>query len=607
MSVRWFDRETLDQTVAREIQRVGVVLDVGPGVRPQTFFRPQLHICCEPYAEYVQILRDHFGNSSDFVVLQGSWSEVLRTMPDQSVDSVFMIDLIEHLEKDEGRSLLRECERVARNQIVLFTPLGFMPQEYESGDEDGWGLHGGRWQTHRSGWAPADFDDSWHVLASKNYHTISGKGEFFDPPVGAFWAIKNVKQTFELSTKLAVVSSVLPPSPYGQAMILNRVLRDLRPEDYCLLSSEDYDPYSYLQTSLARGTLNSSPRLPARYYRLPPEPLRLQRILGRLRLEETRESLNEAQIILRRARSIARIIAREECGAILACSGDAFDLPAAYLASQWARVPFYAYLFDDYLKQWEHPAYHRPSVRRAEPLALRGAAGVIVPNEFLRDEYRRRYQVEPVIVRNASEARETEDEAPLAWPVDDGEIKVVYTGAIYHAHYDAFRNLIEAIEKIDGLDIKLHLYTAQSREELEREGIVGPVVVHKHVTPTDVSTIQRRSDILFLPLAFHSTIPEVVRTSSPGKMGEYLASGRPILTHAPADSFVSWYFREHECGVVVDKDDPAELSLALQRIAEDDGLRQEIVRRARERAQTDFSLEAARATFLKLLHARTNK
>ena len=75
--------------------------------------------------------------------------------------------------------------------------------------------------------------------------------------------------------------------------------------------------------------------------------------------------------------------------------------------------------------------------------------------------------------------------------------------------------------------------------------------------------IQRNADILFLPLAFNSPYPEIIKTSSPGEIGEYLAGKKPILVHAPSDSFISWYFRKYNCGCVVDDDDSEKLAAAI--------------------------------------------
>jgi glycosyltransferase involved in cell wall biosynthesis len=292
----------------------------------------------------------------------------------------------------------------------------------------------------------------------------------------------------------------------------------------------------------------------------------------------------------------------------LACSGDPFDLPAGYLASRLARVPFYAYIFDDYQHQWDHTPY-RYITRSVGPTVLKGATGVITPNEFLRDEYHRRYRVEPTVVHNPIEASKIKDaDASTPWPANEGEISIVYTGTIYHANHDAFHRLMAAMEQLDRPEVKLHLYTAQTRQELERQNIGGPAVVyHEHVASSDVFEVQRRADILFLPLAFDSPISNVIRTSSPGKMGEYLASGRPILVHVMADSFVSWYFREYECGMVVDQSNPEMLARAMEHIISDADLRQKIGQNARARAMSDFALASVQARFLKLLQPKARE
>ena len=111
--------------------------------------------------------------------------------------------------------------------------------------------------------------------------------------------------------------------------------------------------------------------------------------------------------------------------------------------------------------------------------------------------------------------------------------------------------------------------------------------------------------MLFLPLAFNSPYPQILRTAAPGKMGEYLASGRPILVHAPSDSFVAWYFREHQCGLVVDENDPAQLLMGIRRILTDSELGTALGRRARARAVSDFGIEAAQYRFAQLLGFRT--
>lgn len=387
-------------------------------------------------------------------------------------------------------------------------------------------------------------------------------------------------------------------------MMLARLLSDFDPGDYCLISAQPP----------ARGEDAYAQSLPARYYHLPHEVF-LNRGF-RHGLQYVRRSVNFAADVRRRARLIAEIVEREGARVILACSGDLEDLPAAYLASRRARVPFCAYIFDYYSHQFVAPE-ERAVARAVEPLFIRRAARILTTNVVLSEELRERYGVAPEVLHNPCDLEEYEALAGARVEEDDdggadvegaGEIKIVYTGAVYEAHFDAFRNLLRAVEELNRggagagrARIRLHLYTAQTPSDLAAKGVAGPIVFHPHRHVSEMPAVQRRADVLFLPLAFESPFPVLVKTSAPSKFPEYLASGRPILGHAPEGSFVSRYLREHECGVVVDRNDAGEVRRALETILSDAELRARVGERARRRAAADFDGAKLRARFADLL------
>lgn len=397
--------------------------------------------------------------------------------------------------------------------------------------------------------------------------------------------------------KFALLSHTLPPSNSGQALVIQRILRAFDPADYCLISPERYD-------DLDRGPTE---RLRANYYHLPPV-FRINRGHS-FGLQHLRERVNIPLAVWQHARFLTKMIRAEDCEAIVACTGDVTLLPAAYLASRRARVPFYAYIFDHYsYREWSDPAASFWA-RRFEPLLMKRAAGVIAPNDVLRDDLRTRFNIEPHVIYNSLDITPYQTDAGLnARPSEsqtdesqNGEVKIVYTGAIYEAHYDAFRNLMASLELLRRPDVRLHLYTNRSAENLASIGISGPVVAHAPISPTEMPRVQTEADVLFLPLAFESPYPDLVRTSATTKLGEYLAARRPVLVHAPPDSFVSKYFREHDCGVVVDKCDPELLAAGLARLLQDDDLRRRQGSNAWERACQDFAVTKARAAFAQLL------
>ena len=188
-------REAAIATALKRIARTDVVLDVGPGIQPQTYFRPRQHVCVEAHPPYVRRLQAERAGDAGLLLLCGTWQEVLPHLPDRSVDTAFALDLIEHLEKDEGYALLREMGRIARVQVVVFTPLGLYPQTYHEGELDAWGMDGGHWQTHRSGWHPEDMEhagDGWEAVVSPDFHRWDQDGNTLEVPLGAFWAIRTL-------------------------------------------------------------------------------------------------------------------------------------------------------------------------------------------------------------------------------------------------------------------------------------------------------------------------------------------------------------------------------------------------------------------------------
>ena len=406
--------------------------------------------------------------------------------------------------------------------------------------------------------------------------------------------------------KFALISNVLPPSGTAHAAIIYRLLRDLDPSTYCLLSSQDY--------SRPRSA-DYSGRLAGKYYYLQP----LLKLFGKndVPLPRSMKRITVGLRVLRRARAIARILKLEKCDAIVVCTGgnEIVDFPAAYLASRLVGVHFYAYLLDQYSHMVSY-VLGGSFLRTFERRIMKNSTAVIAPNEFLRDELRRRYQIEAVVIHNACDLS-AYDSAPRdqseAEVVRD-EVRIVYTGGVGPLHYDALRNLVTALDlragengNVRGKRAKLHIYTAQPAEMCKREGIVGPVEYHPHEHLSAMPAIQREADVLFLPLAFESPYPEIIKTAAPGKIGELLAAGRPILVHAPADSFVAWYFRHYDCGLVVDENDSTKLAAALTLVLTDALLRERLIKNARNRAEADFSVEKAKAQFADVLGLTKNQ
>ena len=389
--------------------------------------------------------------------------------------------------------------------------------------------------------------------------------------------------------KYALVSEVVPPSWSAQAVLIHRLLAGLDSRSFCLVTS-DQGRY---------GGQYTAP-LEVRCYRLPSAPAPNLSTSSRWLAGASAVTCAVAGIALR-ALHIGRVARRERCDGIIAFTGGFHDLPAAFIACRLLRLPLFVYMTDYY----SHREPFDPARRRLSPYIERvvttGAAHVVCGAEPLARALRSRYGIEPTVINFPAELSLYGEGGRPSGVSAMRELRIVYTGTVYHAQLDAVENLLAAIDLLDGRPAALHVYGGQSESELLKLGLRGSLVIHPHATAQAIAEVQQAADVLFLPLAFRSPYPEIVRTSAPMKFGEYLAAGGPILVHAPADSFMAEYCQRHDCAAVVGTPEPVRLAQALEELASDDSLRARLIRNARERAVDEFGVDVARAKFAQLL------
>ena len=176
-------------------------------------------------------------------------------------------------------------------------------------------------------------------------------------------------------------------------------------------------------------------------------------------------------------------------------------------------------------------------------------------------------------------------------------MSILFAGAIYAANEDALQNLVVAVEALADLPIQVDIYSDQRPAWLRAAGKDNRLSLHAAVPSSQVEEVLAAANVLFLPLTFDGPLREVIETAAPAKMSDYLALGRPILVHAPAASFVSKYFRVHDCGLVVDEDSPDGLASAVTALLENPNLRAELGEKARARAKVDFDPVKIREIF----------
>jgi len=74
----------------------------------------------------------------------------------KSFDVITAIDVIEHLTKREGGTLLKNAEIIAKDMILIFTPLVWSDNKEHVEDESLW-CYGNKYNYHKSLWTIKDF------------------------------------------------------------------------------------------------------------------------------------------------------------------------------------------------------------------------------------------------------------------------------------------------------------------------------------------------------------------------------------------------------------------------------------------------------------------
>lgn len=174
---------------------IELLVDLGSGVKPFNRLNPQIHLCIEKFEPYIEYLQDKF-KKTEMIIIKADCLEFLRMQPDQSINTIVCLDLIEHLDREAGLELISEIERTCSNQALVFTPNGFMENHCNDEGEHFWGWENSL-QNHLSGYEPRDFP-KWKIIEAQDYYIDKNY------PKGAFAAIfkKNVEISISQNRKV---------------------------------------------------------------------------------------------------------------------------------------------------------------------------------------------------------------------------------------------------------------------------------------------------------------------------------------------------------------------------------------------------------------------
>jgi glycosyltransferase involved in cell wall biosynthesis len=276
------------------------------------------------------------------------------------------------------------------------------------------------------------------------------------------------------------------------------------------------------------------------------------------------------------------------------------ELPvAAYLAHRLSGAPLVIYEMDEWRAAarragWTSCLLERLFHRRL----LHAAQAVWVVSQPMEEALQGRFGTKANVMPNGVEV-ERFARGRRGERAHQDEFRLLFTGAVYGPQAGAIRNVLRAIQSRPDDRISLFIYTPQSAAELARLGISGPSLHVKRTVPLEsMPELLGTADALLLPFSFEPCERAVVSTSLPSKTADYLASGVPVLVHAPSYTTITRLARAEKWAEIVDEPCIERLTLALERLATDDALRARLVANALRVARAQYDLGPQRAAFL---------
>ena len=425
--------------------------------------------------------------------------------------------------------------------------------------------------------------------------------------------------------KILVVSTVAPHR-IGGIQNLYTLLSALKPDRYCVLTTH----------RSIRGQLTNQPLRGECFYCDPQEPLNpvdvrdeaspsvksrsqsqfrtwaRQTVLGKyyrhvysflvFRYRAARSAIRFLVSTVRMIWLGYLIVQRRNIRGLVGISDTGPALISTYMLSRLCRLPYVIYLFDIYLGN-NLGTLENHLAKFFEPLLIKRAVFVLLTNEGTETYYRDRYgdTFRPAILHNSISPAQYERVRTQYSP--SPPYRIVFTGNVYWAQERSVVNLIRTMDELRDSQVLLDLYIPNPPQS-----VIDQIRERKNIRLTSAPAtamprIQCSASILFLPLSWDTPAPDIIATATPGKLTDYLASGRPILIHAPSCAWINQYARQEGFGLVIDEESIAKLKDGVLKLIKDKRFARRLVRNAKKTFYKNHMARSAISKFISILES----
>jgi hypothetical protein len=246
------------------------------------------------------------------------------------------------------------------------------------------------------------------------------------------------------------------------------------------------------------------------------------------------------------ARIVDRVVATQhDSDVIFAVLNNALTMAVSHRVARALQRPMVSLVWDhpDYLLQLSRfDRVSRAQLRREFDRSIAASRRVAVVSEAMRDAY------EP-LTRGAFQLLRHGIPVPAAAPAPlrRDEWVVGFAGSVYAE--SAFRAFLRALDQVAwnvaGRPVRVRLLTGRitlASRSAARIDYLG------YRSSEETQRLLEDCDVTYLPQPFDAHLRDLCRYSFPTKLANYLAIGRPVFAHAPADSALIRYLAQNAFG-----------------------------------------------------------
>ncbi len=375
--------------------------------------------------------------------------------------------------------------------------------------------------------------------------------------------------------KTLLVTSSTPGDRHVGEIILRDLCAFLSPEKLCIFSAGDLAP--------------QESRYPTRSHSPPAEQAwrpfsgRLGGLLNygrvRTRFSKQIDALADSAVDYGREQGVEQVWQVLNSVSIIATGAK---------IAQKLGVPLRTLVWDpfEYLcrqKGWD--AYSRTWLKKRFAQALGSSEKLMVVSDGMVKQYGAKYGAKCVIVRHALRQQPESADEPNG-SAEGRPLRIGFAGTLYdHPQLNVLLTALNSLGwEIAGKRVVIRV-------------IAKDITFRRMDYPCNIELLGWRSTdetlrllkecaVQYLPVSFSDYWKEFAQLSFPTKLSTYLATGRPVLVHGPADCSSSLFCEQTKIGICCNSLDVGAMSMALLKLLGDSALyavtSQSVVRTCRE-------------------------